>query len=176
MQNGIGPSQEPMDDVKEFTSVPPNWTAERDLLFYEERWENEALSYAEGLRRAMVLHCGGLTRMINATLSYFYDHDLTLFPFPPECLTVTEKLNIIESIVQESSRDAGYRERLQRDISFCRRAEAERTRVFAEHHKRCGKSWLYPLVAAIDVCGAAAFGLEETMVCEHDDFVTSPLE
>jgi hypothetical protein len=151
-------------------SVPADWTVEQDLAFYEERWAEDALDYAEGLRSAMLIHCAGLVRVIDAALRYFYSRDLTLFPFPPECLSVSEKLDILESIVNKNPRDAPYHERLQADICLCRWAEAERSRIFAEHHKNRGEPWLYPIVAAIDLCGAAAFTLEETMKCEHDDF------
>jgi hypothetical protein len=152
-------------------SVPPDWTPEQDLLFFEERCGCDAEDYAEVLRSEMYFHCGGLVAVLDAALTYFYSKDLTLFPFPPECLNVTEKIDILESIVSASPRETSYHDRFKADLSLCRWAEAERHRIFVEHHKSRGKSWLYPVVAVIDLCGAAAFDLEESMVCEHEDFV-----
>jgi hypothetical protein len=157
-------------------SVPPYWTPEQDLLFFEERWGCDAPDYAEALRKAMVFHCAGLLDVIDATLTYFYRSDITLFPFPQECLSVSEKLDILESILSASPRETPYHDRFKADFALCRLAEAERSRIFAEHHKCRGKSWLYPLVAVIDLCGAAAFELEESMICEHEDFVWADYE
>src|SRR4051794_350795 len=110
-------------------SVPPDWRVEQDLAFYEERWAEDAPDYAEGLRNAMLFHCAGLVRVIDAALRYFYSRNLTLFPFPPECLSVSEKLDILQSIVNKNPRDDCYHERLQADIRLCRWAEAERSRI-----------------------------------------------
>ena len=150
--------------------VPDNWTTEQDLRFYAERWEEDAPSVGDGLHAAMIFHCGGLVEIVNAALDYFHQHDLTLYRFPLSCLSLNEKLDILDDIAATSHCGIPHRARLQDDISLCRWADAERTRIFREHYRCRGESWIYPVVAVIDLCGAAAYALWETMSVEYDDF------
>jgi hypothetical protein len=151
-------------------AVPLNWTAERDVEYLEDRWGSEGKDHGEALRWALQSHCGGLVKIINASVAYFYDHDLTLSPFPLDCVGVTEKIAMIEIAVARIVREPEYHRRFREDLALCRWAESERRRVFSEHTRCHGNGWLYPVMAAIDLCGAAAFELELLMESEHDDF------
>jgi hypothetical protein len=152
-------------------AVPEGWSIEKDIKHFSKFWwwEEGTVDYAALMYKSMIFSCGDFEATLDEALVYFYRKDPQTAPLPPNCLSVTDKIDRMEEIVRWSKRDVRYRERLLESLSECRWAESERKRIFRGHQVSGGKRWFYPLNEVLERMHAAAALLAATVHFEHCD-------
>ncbi len=108
----------------------------------------------------MRFHHGELVRTLDARL---VGTDLS-------CLSPTEKIAILQEIAAQSSHVVAYRSRLLEALAGSAFAEAESERVLKKYRLAGEHAWMYPVIEAIDCVGEAVIELDETMMCENEDY------
>ena len=151
--------------------VPPGWTAEKDLAYFTDRFGDGNGNCWHVLQTFIKEDCIGLAVDIDAALSYLYDRDVQLMHFRLDCMTLTEKIDLLETVIKRSKYRPRDPEELYACLALCRTAEAERSRVFKEYHQAGEQSWLFPVVTVIEYCGAAAFHFENAMQLGYPNFI-----
>lgn len=150
--------------------VPPGWTAEKDLAIFDYMPDSDE-SYWEVVQSVIEHDCKELAIDIDAALSYFYARDVQLTRFRLGCMTLAEKIDLLETVIKSSKYRPRDPEELYATLALCRTAEAERSRVFKEYQQAGEQSWLYPVVTVIQYCGAAASHFEMAMLTAYPNFV-----
>ena len=150
-------------------ALPIGWDAAQDCAYLEERWE-PVPSYTAALWEWMRFHHGCYVRTLDTALHYFRRQNPTLVEIDLSCLTSGEKIAILQEIAASTPFVAAYRPRLLEALAECEFAEAERGRVLRDYRLAGEHAWLYPVIEVIDYLGTASLDLDETMVCENEDY------
>ena len=151
--------------------VPPAWTAKKDLAYFTDCFGHVDGSWWDVLQTFIKEDCMGLASDIDAALSYFHARDVQLVYFPLDCMTLAERIDLLETVIRSSKYCPPDPEELYASLASCLTAETERSRVFQEYQRSGRQSWLYPVVTVIHYCGAAAFHFENAMQLAYPNFI-----
>ena len=150
-------------------TIPPNWTPEQDVDYYQDRF-GEAHNYFASVLELVAESYEELTATVDRALDYFERHDGQLIRVHPGTLALPEKIYRLSGVIGAGKRDYEYQERFADHLHECIFADAERQRVMQDYYNREGRKWLKPLCDASDYLATASGSLDEGMACEHEDY------
>jgi hypothetical protein len=144
--------QSDKEDIKEFTD---RFGDENDLD--EEAYER----IANGVTKA--------TQVVDLVMKYFWaEGDEPRVPL--ESLTLAEKCDLLQEIVLSRKSEEHCCARLMGDLKLLQHYDAERSAVLKEEWRNPGSVTYTEIAEVADSLITYSFILEESMVCEHDDF------
>jgi hypothetical protein len=145
-------------------TVPPDWTAEKDLEALEDRWD-DCDNYFETAIEHVADGYSQLESIITRALNYYDQRPIYSLPG-----IIDLKLAWLTGQIADQEHRPQTVERFNGDIAYCRFALAEYARVMPAYDDDSGSLWTWPLVDLSDLIVDASMRLEESMRCEYKDF------
>jgi len=84
--------------------------------------------------------------------------------------SIAENIEFLAIVIAQANVPEPFRRRVVRDLTYCRRVEAERTRIISNYLAEAGKGWKHPLTKLCDRYWTAGFDLEQSFDLEIEDF------
>ena len=150
--------------------LPPDWTPQKDLESYDERWGKPDGDYFSAVFTRVAEGYRDINEIVDAALVYFQRKDHRLVPIQPEILPLYEKLLRLSVITNTRKATYKYKLRFAEHLHAAIWVDNERRRVLENYYLGEERTWLYPLCELADYLGCAASQLWDAMVCEHDDY------
>lgn len=148
--------------------VPPDWSVEKDIESYLDRWE-PAKDYAAATVERVEEAYATMNAVLEAAIQYFIKQEQPGKSLPVAALSLREKVTLLTDHLPAST-DNDHLNQLGLDLAHILWVDSERSRLLVADARQKERRWLLPLYQLADSMNDAAFGLEETMGSANSDF------
>ena len=148
--------------------TPAGWNEQQDIDAYLDKWE-ESDDYLRDTRDRFDENVSHLHTVMDATIEYFDKKCESQHVVPLSTVTLREKVQLITALLPATA-ERDYVLRFTVNLARILWLDCERERILKLDRQSNKPVWLYPFYELSDAFLDAAAELEETMMCEHDDF------
>jgi hypothetical protein len=157
-----------MTEPEKFISVPADWNEDKDRAYFEERF-GESKDYRDVMATYLNKAFAELNEVLDEVVGYF-TQNLEIAGLIGPALTPREKIEWLTELVLDIEDRANVRDRLLESLAHCAWAHHERYRLLFALRRPFSLTWVAPLCDVTDSMGAAGAKLEESMICEYQDY------
>jgi hypothetical protein len=156
----------PIQEIK----APPNWDGWKDLSDFESRFDENYENANDFALLQVEESYAYVKRVLGHTLFYFLKRKTRHLEVPVNALTVAETCHLLLELTSQPGHKSGYKERFNDYLMAILHYDEQRSLVLKRLWINAAHVWLVELAELADSMTSAAWELDESMSCEHDDY------